>query len=286
MRPLLAAKLTDVPSLSFPYLASPKLDGIRALVDSGKVYSRTWKPIRQPEVQRLFSHLHGFDGELIYGSPTDKLCYNKTNSHVMTSYSLPSKDLTLYTFDQWNIDGPFHRRLELLYEAPQVRVVFHKLIRNLEELLAFEEECLLEGYEGIMLRDPEGKYKEGRSTGKEGILIKVKRFEDGEAVIIDFLELETNLNTPVIDNLGYQKRSSRMEGKVAAGTLGTLVVRDLVTGIEFGIGSGFSDECRQRIWENQSHYIDRIVKYKHFPYGALDKPRQPIFLGFRDPIDL
>jgi len=36
-----------------------------------------------------------------------------------------------------------------------------------------------------MLRHPQSPYKQGRSTPKEAYLLKVKRFSDGEAVIVD-----------------------------------------------------------------------------------------------------
>ena len=42
------------------------------------------------------------------------------------------------------------------------------------------------GYEGLMLRDPNGIYKFGRSSVKENILLKVKEFMDDEAEIIAF----------------------------------------------------------------------------------------------------
>ena len=68
---------------------------------------------------------------------------------------------------------------------PNVRVVPQVLVHNEEELRAFEEKCLAEGYEGAMVRSLEGPYKCGRSTVKEGYLLKVKRFEDGEAEILE-----------------------------------------------------------------------------------------------------
>lgn len=30
----------------------------------------------------------------------------------------------------------------------------------------------------------------------------------------------------------------------------------------------------------------RIVNYKHFPVGAKEAPRHPVYLGLRDPLDL
>ncbi len=292
MRPLLSAKLEDIKALNYPLFASPKYDGIRALVINGKVYSRTLKLIRQPEVQKLFSHLEGMDGELVYGDPTDPLIYNKSNSYVMTSYSLPSGPLKFLVFDMWNMYGSFHERyqeyLSLISEEKlsQVFSVSQTLIDTEKQLLQYEEDALTRGYEGIMLRRPDGIYKQGRSTFREGYLIKVKRFEDGEAKILDFEELNINNNEAVKDALGYQKRSSCLDGKIGGDTLGALIVQDTITQQVFGIGSGFSDSLRKYIWNHRSQLTNTIIKYKHFPYGKLEKPRQPIFLGFRDPIDI
>jgi DNA ligase 1 len=53
--------------IQFPYLVSPKIDGLRALVKDGVVYSKTMKPIPTRRVQELFGHLHGADAELTVG---------------------------------------------------------------------------------------------------------------------------------------------------------------------------------------------------------------------------
>ena len=67
-KPMLAATVSDEP-LSYPLLASVKLDGVRALVVDGVVMGRSLKPIPNKHVQRLFGHtqLNGLDGELIVG---------------------------------------------------------------------------------------------------------------------------------------------------------------------------------------------------------------------------
>jgi DNA ligase-1 len=41
---------------------------------------------------------------------------------------------------------------------------------------------------------------------------------------------------------------------------------------------------RKLLWEKPP--IGRVVKYKHFPYGADEKPRHPVFLGFRPEEDM
>lgn len=70
-RPMLATD-ADLGKLRFPLLASAKLDGVRAVVRDGVVYSRSNKPIPNAYVQQKFSRFEHFDGELIVGDPTSK----------------------------------------------------------------------------------------------------------------------------------------------------------------------------------------------------------------------
>ena len=66
--------------------------------------------------------------------------------------------------------------------------------------------------------------------------------------------------------------------------MGAITVRDLKTGVEFEIGSGFTAEQRLDFWANK--YIGEIVKYSYFEVGAKDKPRFPTYLGFRSKDDM
>ena len=61
-KPMLAATVADRSKLRFPYLASPKLDGIRCLVLNGEVLSRSFKPIRNRFIQVQLKRLPDTDG--------------------------------------------------------------------------------------------------------------------------------------------------------------------------------------------------------------------------------
>jgi DNA ligase-1 len=67
--------------------------------------------------------------------------------------------------------------------------------------------------------------------------------------------------------------------------MGKLLVRGIngeFKGVEFKIGSGFTDAHRILLWNQPKiAMIGSIVKYKYFKVGCKDKPRQPIYLGFR-----
>jgi DNA ligase-1 len=295
-RPLLAATCDDsnFSKLKYPLLASPKLDGIRCLVNDG-LFSRTLKPIRNTVLQHSYDWkiYNGLDGEIIVGDPTVRGIFRDTTSGVMGEFGKVD-GWCYYVFDSYLDKAPFNYRLDHLYETlhdiPHIKVVSHKCINTPEELLAYEAEMLELGYEGVMLRKFGGVYKHGRSTFNEGTLIKMKRghLQNGDAVIIGFTERTRNENKAVIDALGLQKRSSCKDGLVGRGDLGSLQARDTSTGYEFsiGTGNGLNDELRKEIWTNQESYLGRIVRYEWFAYGGYDKPRGPQFVSFRDQEDI
>jgi DNA ligase-1 len=64
------------------------------------------------------------------------------------------------------------------------------------------------------------------------------------------------------------------------------MVKDLKTGVEFDIGTGFTESQRQLLWAQGDNLMGKIVKYKSQPTGVKDKPRFPVFLGFRDKVDM
>jgi DNA ligase-1 len=285
-KPLLAGNF-DPSKAKFPYIATPKIDGIRFLMVNGVAVSRTFKPIRNKYIQALLSqYLHnGIDGEITCGDT-----FQASTSGVMSIEGEP--DFKVWIFDFVNDDhteiGPFCERIWSIPEfyAPfKYEVLSGITVHNMEELESYETQCLQENYEGVMLRDPYGTYKFGRSTVNDNILLKLKRFEDAEAVLIDIEEKMSNQNAAELDNFGNIKRSASLEGMVGANTAGTLIVRN-ADGQVFGIGSGLNDQLRDEIWNNKDQYIGKLVKYKYFAHGVKELPRHPVLLGFRDPDDL
>lgn len=293
--PLLASPLKNGELPIFNCLASVKLDGIRAVKFDNEVLSRKLKKIPNRHVQAVFGKepaMEDLDGEFIMGDPCAPDAYRKTMTAIMSKDGEP--DVTFYAFDVVKVGWHFTTRYEELQKRVailrakglNVMLVEQFPIMNEEDLRKFEEECLSKGYEGVMIRGINGIYKFGRSTVKEGILLKLKRFCDGEAEILECLELEHNHNVATKNELGRTKRSSHKAGRVAGGKLGALRVRDMKTGVEFQVGSGFDDAEKEAIWKIKDEVVGRLVKYRYFPTGNKEKPRFPVFLGFRDPIDM
>lgn len=272
MKPMLAATAEDPSKLKFPLLATPKLDGIRCLNVGGRALSRSFKPIRNNRVQELIAELpHGTDGELIAGN------FQSTTSTVMSADG--GSDFEYWVFDVVG-DGPYKDRVKRIPEHTKVHRLLPELIGSYDALLRYEETCIEEGFEGIIVRDPDGPYKFGRSTLREGWMVKVKRFVDSEAIVLGVEEQMQNMNPVVPDAFGYSRRPGGKTLSVPKGTLGSLVVRDTTTGVEFSIGSGFDDALRAALW--LSPPLGRIVKYKYQPTGVKTAPRFPVFLGFRE----
>lgn len=266
---------------------SAKLDGIRAIVRDGVVMSRNLKPIPNDYVQMQFSRFEHLDGELIVGDPAAKDCYRATYSGVMSSDGDP--EAMFYVFDHVEVPNEdYHlRRNRISIGLPRVKIVQQHGIRNMADLLDLETHYLDQGYEGLMLRairGPNSYYKYGRSTAKQGTLLKLKRFVDEEATAVGFEEEMENRNEATKDALGRTERSSHKENMVGKGRLGALVCRT-AEGVVFKIGTGFDALMREMLWSIRDTLPGRLVKFKHFPIGAKDAPRFPVFLGFRDPID-
>jgi len=283
--------------LIYPVLCSPKLDGIRCIIKGGVAYSRKFIPLPSYQVQVALEKEEHLDGELIVGNPTESGCYNKTQSHVMAR-DKPGP-LTFYVFDYTSpevLNKPFTERHALLPDLTAhwmlandldvaVEVLTHTRINCLTQLLEYETTQLEAGHEGIMIRDPDGIYKQGRATINEGIIFKLKRFTDDEGTIVGFEEGMTNTNVAMEDALGNTKRSYAKAGMIPAGTLGKFIVSYKEDIIDVAPGAFTHDE-RQDIWDNQSKYMGKLLKFRYFNYGVKDKPRFPRAIGFRDPRDL
>jgi DNA ligase-1 len=279
-KPMLACELEDPTKLKFPVLASPKLDGIRCLMFAGVAYSRNMKPIRNRFIQQQLKELDNLDGELIVGSPKAPDCMNATQSGVMSADGEPA--FAYWTFDSPLANVPFAQRLRQA-DATNFRVlqVPHTLVNSVEELLEYEKVMLEEGYEGVMIRDPHGPYKQGRSTPREGWLFKLKRFSDGEGVVVGLEPAKHNANVMTRDELGRAKRSSHAAGMIEVGMVGTIMIQTKEWGL-LRLSPGIMSHAeRAAYWKSPGALIGEVVHWRSFGYGVKDKPRFPRFYGIR-----
>lgn len=290
---MLAATIEDLSTLDIrsPLLLSPKIDGVRGIFMNGMLMSRAMKIIPNQKLQHLVSKLYAQEGqalenldcEITMGDPTAEDCYRKTTSTVM-SHNADIEGVQFLVFDR-ACEGAYAQRLRTLFHLPDCFLkVPQTLTDSHEQISRWHDTYAQEGYEGVILRCPNAPYKNGRSTLKERYLLKYKKFTDDEAQVIGFEELMTNNNTQEKNELGYSKRSSKKANLAGANTLGALIVR--YDGQEFKIGTGFTQADRDHIWQNRCAYLGMLVKFKYFAVGVKDLPRHPVWLGFRNKMDM
>lgn len=295
----------------FPCFASPKIDGFRAvkLPGSDQLVAYSLKPFPNPYVQELFGRpqLDGFDGELTVGPPNARDVIQRT-AEVMRKTGKPN--VWFHVFDYFgNPDLSaadrqivLQTKLAMLREEfpdaewlKRVTYVNQTVLVTPEELDDYETRALAHGYEGVCTRAPDHAYKYGRSTTKEQTLIKVKRFEDAEAVIEGFSPAQHNMNEAIRNALGHIERSSAKAGKVDMDMVGRIHVYDFKgpdgARRDFDIGPGtLTHEQRRALWElwtvNPNVLRGMMVTYKFFKHGEKDVPRHGSFKAWRDPITM
>lgn len=289
-RPMLAATARNKAELIKYWpgtvLASPKLDGIRCLTHStlGPV-SRNFKPIPNDWVRCRLKNQPYLDGEIITFTDDAMDDFSTTQSKVMSVDGEP--DFRFLVFDSFYVpDTPFSHRLEYAAQStglgiPEVELLPQVEMYTPEKFLELAEICVSEGYEGAMYRHPLEVYKSGRSTLREGGLVKWKQFADAEGVIIGFEEKLHNSNPQTKDAFGRSERSSHKAGMLPTGTLGALVLQTMWGVLR--VGTGYTDVQRRHLWLGQSGLMGSMVTFKYQAEGSKDLPRFPVFKSLRVP---
>jgi DNA ligase-1 len=292
---LAPSKSIDPATLTYPVFASPKYDGIRCVIRDGRAMSRSLKPIPNKHIRGALEALgpdaEGLDGEIMLPYPAK---FPAVSSAVMAFDMPPPADWFFVVFDRVPLlaTEPFSSRSNDVKRTvekhawPHIVVCEQLWIDARETLDDYEAKAVEAGHEGVMLRAFNGPYKFGRATEREGYLFKLKRFTDSEAEIVGVLEMQHNNNVAFVGELGQTKRRTLKEGKVDGGVMGKLVVRDLKSGVEFKIGTGFDAKQRALWWRCRDILIGRVVRYRYQEHGQKDKPRIASFQGFRDRRDM
>lgn len=289
IKPLLACEV-PLDDVKFPVYVSTKLDGIRCLIIDGVAYSRSLKPIRNKFIQSIIGkqEYNGLDGELIVGNVYDKDVFQKTTSGVMSEKGEPT--FTFYVFDDFtNNEVDYSKRLERLlernlYGKDGIVTLHQELYTSKEQVDKLLQRELELGGEGLILRSPIGKYKYGRSTPKEQLSVKLKFFCQDEFEVLGFTERMHNANQAKINELGLQERSSHKDNLIPMNTLGSLILK--YGDDSFQMGTGFTDEQRQEIWDNRDKYLGKLASVRYMSVGLKERPRIPSFIGWRDNDDI
>lgn len=292
--------------LRFPYFASYKLDGYRAFHEEGSILTSSANPVTNEHTQAMFQNrtlagrphwdFTGLDGELVVGAWNDPRAFHNTSGPVRRKSGEP--DVRWYIFDDRTAPNEAFahrsqracRRVEELHAAGFDRIDYlpQRMVMDLEQMLAFEKEAVDNGFEGIMLRDPNGRYKYGRSTVNENLLLKVKRFITEEARITGVIEQLENLNEAELDNFGRSKRRENKDNMIGTGMAGAFIVESDKWPRPFNVSAtSLTHVERLEAFKHfDAKFKGELARFKYFPHGVVDVPRHGIFESIRDPNDL
>jgi DNA ligase-1 len=292
----------DLSTLSYPLLASTKLDGIRCIFYKGQILSRSLKQIQNKQLRERFEVIRAYtekwnlilDGEIY--SP--KLTFQEITHFVMTQdledEVLP-EDLKFYCFDcifEERFDSKFTIRLnnaeaECKLFPNEIVFVEHWTVYGEEEVQQVFDKVLLKGYEGLILRDPNGKYKFGRGTIKEGLIYKVKPFVTFDAKITG-VEQSTEVNEDA------EKKTNELGRSVTSKKIGDrhLIEKASAFWVDYEgkplkVILAMTDPEKVAVWANRASLIGKTIEYKGMKIGMKDGgvPRHPVYLRMRDDKD-
>lgn len=231
---------------------SEKLDGVRAYWDGTKLLSRLGNTFFAPDWFTAHLPSEPLDGELFGGRKQ----FQSTVSIVRRQdRSEHWRDICYVLFDAPGHEGPFEQRLARCRElaeganSPYLRALEHELCDDVEHLLSELARVEDLGGEGLMARKPGSLYQRGRSF----TLQKVKTFLDAEAKV-----------------LAHQAGTGRHKGR-----LGSLLV-ELPNGVQFSVGTGFSDAQRE-----DPPALGSIINFRYQELSRDGVPRFPSFGGQR-----
>lgn len=236
------------------YLASEKLDGVRAIWDGQVLRFRSGRIINAPDWFRAGLPKQSLDGELWIARGQFERVSGIVRREVPDDATW--REVRYMIFELPGAPGPFSERAEQIrYLVRQASVPWLIEIKQffpvdrgtLEKRL---DEVVRAGGEGLMLHLADAPYETGRSD----VLLKVKPWQDAEAVVI-----------------GHQPGKGRL-----AGMLGALKVRT-PDGKEFSLGTGLSDAQRQA-----PPALGTTVTYRYRDLTSKGLPRFASFLRIRD----
>ncbi|WP_103559033.1 DNA ligase [Campylobacter concisus] len=249
------------------WLASEKLDGVRAYWDGENLLSRQGKKLNAPLSFTKNFPKFALDGELY----AKELKFEEIQASVMDK--LPDEKawsrLKFHIFDVPEASGGLLTRLEILAKflknEPKQNLIIIKQIkmRDNAHFLAYAEDIIAKGGEGVVVREPNAPYERKRSKNA----LKFKKFKDAECEVIAV-------------NKGSGKYAN-LAGSLTCKALGSKDDKEKAgepkEGTIFKIGSGLSDENRQ-----EPPKIGSIITYKFQNLTTNGKPRFPIFLRVRE----
>jgi len=296
----------DLDKIQFPCVAQKKIDGMKLIIRSDnkgglELLGRSMKPITNQWLHAKFTEVFAEFLQLKYFVLEGELQANNSfeNCDGLLSTSYRAFDnVVFHVFDEISDASlPYSTRYQ--HAAVTVKIVKHSMvqlvtnfpIRNMESLLAFH--MMNEAnpsLDGTIVRQMEMEYKAGKRTVNEGYVVKIKNKDDAEAEIIGAYEKMHNGNEGYTNPLGRTERSSAQAGKTGLETLGGFdcLYHTSDGPVEFSIGSfkGLTDDQKKTLWRRRHELPGLMIKFKFMRITKYGVPLHPVYLGFRDPLDL
>jgi len=286
-------EVIELKDIKFPQIVSYKLDGFRCIFKDGEMFTSALKHFRNIHLLKRFEHLAKLslkdniilDGELRAKS----LSFNDLSGIIRSDEQGVPEDLYFYCFDiiiAEDYNKPFKSRIQdiaincldlpYLKNVAQLYLTDNTRIPELFKIAIEEEKC-----DGLILRNPEGRYKLGRGTIKEALIFKLKPYRTFDSKIIKVLQA-TEVDPSAekkINELGRSVTSKKIGDRVLIEKASAFLV--LHKGKELKVTIAMTDEEKTEVWENQKKYIGKMIEYKGMLVGSKDLPRHPVFLRFR-----
>jgi DNA ligase 1 len=232
MKPMLA-HIFDPSKHSPPYIIQPKLNGVRALYQNGRLYSRDEIPWNYVIVSHICNELVNcippnwiLDGELyLHGWSLQRI-----NSAIAVKRLEPNSDTKHVTYNVYDSVSTatfverFRPLCPLIRDLKRTHIVPTHICPTAAEADKLFTHYRKHHYEGIMYRSIDTPYVNKRSNN----LLKRKGWLDGEFEITDVEE---------------------GKGK-CTGILGALVCVT-PSGVPFRVGTGFTDQMRTHYWTHR-----------------------------------
>ncbi len=244
--------------LIFPCYAQPKLDGRRACYDTSyKFWSRTGKSMLEETTQHMFfnSEEYIFDGEIMIKNGAFETSMSASNRYQP---GLTDK-LKFFVFDVIDEELGFEDRYKIIktFKFPKtVEVVPVYKCNSEADIEKYLDKFIDQGYEGIILRNKDGKYLVNHRSED---LQKYKRFIDEEFEIVDVIPAGES---------GSHKTFGKFICKLGDET--------------FDVTPQGSDEIKKEYLKNKKNYIGKLLTVKFQDYTEYAVPRFGIGISVRD----
>lgn len=299
----------DDPRIIYPKLGSLKFDGTRCVCVAGELLSRSMKPQKNQNLPKALEALCAvaegrrlvFDFELYdhtmpnHGAHTSVLASHKKEiPDTMLCHVFDVVPLDYWTGATERQHPAFRDRVEMYHNILETSPEIAKDPRYqaVEQVELVDPECgkalfeiaIEQGYEGAMLRCPDGRYKHGRSSIKEGLVLKFKDFHTIDGVIVDVIQrrkLKEGIERTTTPT-GHMERVHTKDSYELDDMVGAFKVEfEDGTVSEVNYGRGFNHEDRQRHWHERQSLIGKAVEVKHLPHGAKEGIRIGSLVRFR-----